>query len=100
MKLVMLFYLEDDGPVVTKLMGSQGVGAYSRLPVEGRGEGGVGGWYGEVAPHSSKMVLSVVTDEQAAALLAAVEATQGQDVNHPIRAAQVDLEAWVHSGRP
>jgi hypothetical protein len=99
MKLMMLFYLEDDGPAVTKLLADQGIGAYSRLPVEGRGEGKVGGWYGEVAAHSSKMILTVVTEEQAEQLLSAVEATQGQDVNHPIHAAQVDLEAWVHSRR-
>jgi len=97
MKIVLLLYLEEDGPAVTQLLSEQGVNAYSRLPLEGHGEGKAGGWYGDVAMHNSKMIFTIISDEDAAALLAAVEKVQVQDIGHPIHAAQLNLEAWVHS---
>ena len=92
MKLMMLFYLEDDGPVVTKLLAHQGIGAYSRLPLEGRGEGRVGGWYGEVAAHSSKMILTVVTEEQAEKLLSAARTSTTRSMPH--------RSTWRHGYTP
>ena len=97
MKIVLLLYLEEDGPAVTQLLSEQGVNAYSRLPLEGHGEGKAGGWYGDVAMHNSKMIFTIISDEDAAALLAAVEKVRVQDIGHPIHAAQLSLEAWVHS---
>jgi hypothetical protein len=97
MKIVLLLYLEEDGPAVTKLLSDQGINAYSRLPLEGHGEGKAGGWYGDVAMHNSKMIFTIVPDDEASSLLAAVENVQVQDIGHPIHAAQLDLEAWVHS---
>lgn len=97
MKIVLLLYLEEDGPAVTKLLTDQGVAAYSRLPIEGRGAGKAGGWYGDIATHNSKMIFTIVSDEAAQALLAAVEGVAVQDAAHPIHAAQLQLDAWVHS---
>ena len=92
-----LLYLEEDGPAVTKLLSDQGVNAYSRLPVEGLGKGKGGGWFGDIATHNSKMIFSIVSDDEAEALLGAVEDVPVQDAAHPIHAALLDLEAWVHS---
>ena len=97
MKLVLLLYLEEDGPAVTKLLSEQGISAYSRLPIEGHGEGRAGGWYGDIATHNSKMVFTIVSDEEAKSLLVALEGVPVQDAAHPIHAAQLGLEAWVHS---
>jgi len=97
MKIVLLLYLEEDGPAVTKLLSDQGISAYSRLPVEGHGQGKAGGWYGDIATHSSKMIFSIVSDEEAHALVDAVQGVAVQDAAHPIHAAQLQLEAWVHS---
>ena len=49
MKIVLLLYLEEDGPAVTKLLADQGINAYSRLPIEGRGQREAGGWFGDIA---------------------------------------------------
>ncbi len=98
MKLILLFYLEEDGPAVTALLSREGVTAYSRLPVEGRGGPGGGGWLEGITPHRSKVLMAVVPDEQADRLRAAVESAASHDPDHPIHAAQIDLEAWVHSG--
>jgi hypothetical protein len=97
MKIVLLLFLEGDGPAVTRLLSEQGINAYSRLPMEGHGEGKAGGWYGDVAMHSSKMIFTIVTDEEAQTLLAAVKDVAVQDAGHPIHAAQLELEEWVHS---
>lgn len=97
MKIVLLLYLEEDGPAVTKLLSDQGINAYSRLPIEGRGQGEAGGWYGDIATHNSKMIFTVVSDEEAESLLGAVEGASVHDAGHPIHAALLHLEAWVHS---
>jgi len=97
MKMVLLLYLEGDGPAVGKLLADHGIGAYSRLPIEGHGGGKGGAWYGDIATHNSKMIFAIIPDEQAAALLSALEGTPVQDASHPIHAAKLDLEGWVHS---
>jgi len=97
MKIVLLLYLEEDGPAVTKLLSDQGVSAYSRLPLEGHGAGKAGGWYGDIATHSSKMIFTIVSDEEAVSVMEAVKGVSVQDAGHPIHAALLHLEAWVHS---
>ena len=97
MKMVLLLYLEGDGPAVTKLLSDQGINAYSRLQIEGHGEGRGGGWYGDIATHNSKMIFAIIPDEKAEALLSAMEGVPVQDAGHPIHAAQLNLEGWVHS---
>lgn len=97
MKLVLLLYLEEDGPAVTKLLADEGISAYSRLPIEGHGAGKAGGWFGDIATHNSKMVFTIIPDDRAEALLASVGGVAVQDASHPIHAAQLHLDAWVHS---
>lgn len=98
MKLVLLLYLEGDGPAVAKLLSDQEINAYSRLPIEGHGQGKAGGWFGDVAAHNSKMIFSIVTDERADSLVKAVKDVPVQDAGHPIHLAMLNLEDWVHSG--
>jgi hypothetical protein len=87
MKLVFLTYLEDDEDLVTRQLEASGVPVFSQLPLEGHGTG-ARGWYGEVAPYRSRMVFSVLPDEDAARLLEAVEGwPTGQDAQHPVRQA-------------
>ncbi|MGW8266430.1 MAG: hypothetical protein ACWGSQ_08685 [Longimicrobiales bacterium] len=43
------------------------------------------------------MIFTIISDEAAQALLNAVEGIAVQDAAHPIHAAQIQLEAWVHS---
>jgi hypothetical protein len=97
MKIVLLLFLEADGAAVMKLLSDQGINAFSRLPVEGHGAGKAGGWYGDIATHDSRMILAVVSHEDARSLLDAVEGVPVQDAAHPIHAAQLHLEEWVHS---
>lgn len=97
MKLVLLLFLEEDGPAVTKLLLEQGISAYSRLPIEGHGEGKAGGWFGDIATHNSKMIFSVVADDVADGLLGATKEVKVQDASHPIHVAKLNLEDWVHS---
>ena len=47
MKLVLLMYLEEDEKCVDRLLVEQGVDTFSRLPLEGHGQGGKG-WRGNV----------------------------------------------------
>jgi hypothetical protein len=97
MKIVLLLYLEEDGPAVTKLLSSQGISAYSRLPIEGHGEGKAGGWFGDMATHNSKMIFTIISDEEAESLLGAVREIPVQDAGHPVHAAMLNLEGWTHS---
>lgn len=92
MKLVLLMYLEEDEPCVDRLLEEQGVSAFSRLPLEGRGPG-ARGWRGDVAPYRSRLVLAVVPEPTAARLLEAVEKCRGiVDPAHPVRAVEVGVE--------
>lgn len=97
MKLVLLLYLEEDGPAVTKLLMDQGISAYSRIAMEGHGEGKAGGWFGDVATHSSTMIFSIIADDVADALATALKDVKVQDAGHPIHMAKLNLEEWVHS---
>jgi len=100
MKLVILMYLEDDEPGVHALLGDHEVAAYSELPVEGHGAG-TAGWYGQVAPYRSRMLMVFLSAAKADELTAAVAACSGcKDSAHPIHAWQVDVEKVVTSGLP
>lgn len=95
MKLVILSLLEDDVEMLHALLREHGVVVYSELPVEGRGAG-MTGWYGEIAPYRSRMVLSFMPAAEAGALLDAVAAcTECKDHRHPVRAWMVDVERAV-----
>ncbi|RMH20732.1 MAG: hypothetical protein D6701_03500 [Gemmatimonadetes bacterium] len=99
MKLVMLLYLEDDHTLVADLLAHHGVRAYSRLPVEGHGEGTASGWYARVAPFRSQMIVALVPADLAAELLEAVRAIEEvHDPRHPVHASVFDVEAAAHSG--
>lgn len=95
MKLVILSLLEDDVEMLHALLREHGVVAYSELPVEGHGAG-TSGWYGEIAPYRSRMVLSFMAAAPAEALLEAVAAcTECKDSRHPVHAWMVDVERAV-----
>ena len=100
MKLIALLYLEDDQPLVEEILAEAGVGAWSRMDMEGHGTG-VPGWYGEVASYRSCLLFTWGSSEQAEGLMAAVAAARGvQDPSHPIHALQVDVESVARSGLP
>lgn len=91
--MVLLMYLEDDRSCVERLLRGTGVEVFSRLAVEGRGPGAAG-WLGEVPSYASEIVMAVVEDEAARALLSAVEEERAcEDARHPVRAVQVAVEA-------
>lgn len=92
MKMVMLMYLAEDQRCVDRLLEEQAVAMHSRLPIEGHGPGATG-WYGEVAPYDSRLVMAIVEDAAAGRVLSAVRECRGVvDPEHPIRAVQVDVE--------
>jgi len=92
MKMILLLHLEDDEALVSRLLETHGVVAWSRLPIEGHGSG-VPGWYGETAPYRSRMAFTVVPDDRAAALMQAVKALTGlADPKHPVHALQMQVE--------
>lgn len=96
MKLVLLMYLKDDEKCVARLLKDKAIDTYSRLPLEGHGPGSASGWSGEIQPYESQLVMSVLPDEQAAALLDAISQCTGvQDPRHPIRAALLDVERFT-----
>ena len=98
MKLVILMHLEDDADGVEKLLAEHEVAAYSELPVLGHGSGAKG-WYGEVAPYRSRMLVAFLKEEKAAELVAAVEqCTICKHPRHPVHAWVVDVERSVISG--
>ena len=99
MKLIAFLYLEDDAAVVARLLKKHHIVAYSKVELEGHGEGGRG-WYGDVAPYASAMVFTLVPAETAQSLLAAVrDATGLADPRHPIHAMQLSVEAMAESGQ-
>jgi hypothetical protein len=98
MKAVILMYLEDDSKGIETLLAEHEVAAYSELPVEGHGLG-TAGWYGQVAPFRSRMLLAFLSAAKAEELLVAVRDCAGcQDRAHPIHAWMVDVEKSVTSG--
>ena len=100
MKLVIMMFLEDDSECAEGILAAHGVTAYSELPVQGRG-GGAAGWYGEVAPFRSRMIMTFLPVGLAEELTEAVRMCQERkDPGHPIRAWQVNVERAVSSGDP
>ena len=96
MKLVLLMFLEDDEKCVNRLLGEQKIAMYSRLPVEGHGPGSAAGWTGEIQPFQSQIIMTILPDEQASALMEAVGSCTGvEDPRHPIRAALFDVEQFT-----
>jgi hypothetical protein len=97
MKMVILMYLKEDEGCVSRLLERAAVPAYSRLTARGHGPGGVAGWYGATRPYESELVMSILPDDRAAALLEAVaECRQVEDPDHPIRAVQLRVEEFVN----
>ncbi len=97
MKLVFFMYLEEDQEHVLDLLERHDVVVFSHLPIEGHGPG-MRGWYGEVAPYSSRLTFTILPDEKAAEILAAVgDCPECEDPMHPIHAMQVDVEASARS---
>ncbi|UCC81530.1 MAG: hypothetical protein JSW46_10970 [Gemmatimonadota bacterium] len=95
MKLVYLMYLADDERCVNRLLGEQEITAFSRLPVEGHGPGSAVGWTGEIQPFRSQVVMAILPDEKATALMEAVAScTAVEDPRHPIRAVQLSVEHY------
>lgn len=93
MKLVILMYLREDEDCVGRLLSETRVPVYSRMEMEGIAKSAMGGWYGESAPFSSEMIVAVVPDDVAAAVLEGVAECRGvQDPRHPIRALQLPVE--------
>jgi hypothetical protein len=93
MKMVMLTYLEGDEKCVERMLAELGVAAFSRLPIEGHGPAGSGGWYGSGSPYRSEMILIFAEDAKARAVLAGVQAcTAVEDPKHPIRAFLLGVE--------
>lgn len=100
MKLVFLMYLDEDDSAVADLLERHDVTAYSRLAMEGHGDG-QRGWYGEVAPYNSQLVFALLPEEKAEELLEAVRrCADCKDPRHPIHAGVVDVEKAVDSGVP
>ena len=98
MKLVILMHLEDDAEGVEQLLAQHEVAVYSELPVLGHGDGAQG-WYGEVAPYRSRMLLAFLKEEKAGELVAAVErCTVCKHPQHPVHAWVVDVERSAISG--
>lgn len=95
MKLIYLMYLADDEGCVNRLLVEQEVTAFSRLPVEGHGPGSAVGWTGEIQPYQSQVVMIILPDEEATALMEAVASCMGvEDPRHPIRAVQMSVEQY------
>jgi len=91
--MVVLMYLKEDEACVDRLLAESRVPVYSRLDVEGITPGAAPGWYGESAPYASEMIVAIVADDVAVALLEAVSECRGvQDPRHPIRALQLPVE--------
>ncbi len=96
MKLVLLMFLEDDEKCVEKLLREQEVAVFSRLPVVGHGPGSAAGWTGEIQPYHSQLIMAILPDQQASALIEAVGSCTGvEDPRHPIRAALLDVQQFT-----
>lgn len=96
MKLVILMYLKEDEKCVNRLLGELDIQSFSRLPVEGHGPGATGGWYPDTPPYQSQMLVSVLPNDQAAALSEAVAGCTGvADPRHPVHAVVLGIEQYV-----
>ncbi len=99
MKIVILMFLEGDGPTVERLLSEAGVTAYSNVAVEGHGGGQSGGWYGNAAPFRSRTVFAAMDEIRAKGLIEAVRnTTETEDPRHPIHAVQVCVDQASQSG--
>ena len=99
MKIVILMFLEGDGPTVERLLSEAGVSAYSNVAVEGHGGGQSGGWYGKAVPFRSRTVFAMMDEIKASGLIEAVrETTETEDPRHPIHAVQVCVDQAAQSG--
>jgi hypothetical protein len=99
MKIVILMFLEGDGPTVERLLSEAGVAAYSNVAVEGHGGGQSGGWYGKAAPFRSRTVFAMMDEIKAKGLIEAVSNTSDtEDSRHPIHAVQVCVDQVAQSG--
>lgn len=97
MKMVVIMYLEEDERCVSKLMSRLAIPAWSRMPVEGHGPRMAPGWTAEETPFQSRLTFSFLPDELARTLIDAVAQCNGvEDPRHPIRAALLDVEEFVH----
>jgi len=95
-KLAILMYLKGDEECVERLLKKIDLQTFSRLPVEGHKAGPAGGWYGDIAPYQSELVMSVLPEDQALRLAEAVKSCTGvEDPQHPIRAVILDVEQFV-----
>jgi hypothetical protein len=95
MKLVLLMYLQEDEKCVNRLLGQMEIQAFSRLSIEGHGPGSTIGWSGEVQPYQSQLVMTILPDEGAKALMDAIAKCTGvEDPRHPIRAALLNVEEF------
>lgn len=100
MKLVILMYLEEDEGCVQELLHESDVPVFSRLSMEGIGPGAPS-WYGGPTPYESRMAFTIVSDERAADVLAAVGTARGcLDERHPVRAIQLAIEDTAACGLP
>ncbi len=101
MKLILFFFLEDDEATVRRLLDEHGVVTWSRLSVEGHGQGAPG-WYGDIPAYRSGLVFTLVPDGRAAELLSAVRDCTGcKDPAHPVHALTLSVEeAVTPAGRP
>jgi hypothetical protein len=98
LKMVVLLYLEDDDEAVARLLADQGIAAFSRVDLDGHGEGGRAGWYGRTSPYRSRMIFALVPADRAGALLEAVRRAEGlQHCAHPVHGVQVGVEAAATS---
>ncbi|TVP75308.1 MAG: hypothetical protein EA352_08570 [Gemmatimonadales bacterium] len=98
MKLVVMMYLEEDTEAVHKLLAREGVEVFSEAAVRGHGRGAAG-WYGDVAPYPSGMLMAFLPAEPAEALMEAIRGCEGcQDSDHPIRGWMMDVEKSAASG--
>ena len=97
MKMILLMYLEDDDAVVERMLTELGVSAYSQLSLMGHGSGAPG-WFGAIPAYRSRMVLTVVTPDQADRILDGVRrCTACADPAHPVHAIQMNVEEAASS---
>lgn len=98
MKLVVMMYLADDDERVESLLERKGITAFSRMSLEGHGKGKAG-WYGDVAPYESSMIIAALDDESAQRLADEIGQCVGcEDPAHPVHAYVLDVERAVSSG--
>ncbi len=101
MKMVVLMSIEEAAETLRRLLTATGVMVYSELEMKGfRRVGGAderGNWFAH-GPHAtySHLVFTVVTEEKAAELLAAVRQESARESNgSPIHGLVVNVEQFI-----